>query len=116
MIRYGACIKNRARSGAKLAINGRDVKDETLKLTFDPQGWYWHCEGNAYEIEMTENRKAIKAALEDLDRCQVKEIVEATGQKENHVRERLAAMASEGIVTRIQKKGLVYWELTKTSS
>lgn len=106
--------KERGKIGAKLAITGREVKDETLKLTFDTRFCYWHCEGDAYAFEMTEHRKAILAALEDLGRCQAANIADATGQNINHVRERLADLASAGIVNRIQKGQKVFFELTKT--
>jgi RecA-family ATPase len=81
--------KEQGKAGAKLGISGRDVEESLLQLTFERNGFYWHCEGNADEIAMTEQRKAIIEALEELGKAQAKDIAEATGQATNHVRERL---------------------------
>ncbi|MFZ5910412.1 MAG: AAA family ATPase [Chloroflexota bacterium] len=96
-------------AGAELAITGRDVPDSTLKLTFDKSGWYWHCEGNADEIAMTETRLAILAAVEEFGEAQVKDIADAIGQGANHVRERLNELANEGKITRAKSgKAVIY--------
>ncbi|MGA2503151.1 MAG: AAA family ATPase [Anaerolineales bacterium] len=108
--------KERGKVGAKLAITGRDIKDETLKLTFDMCGCYWHCEGNALDFEMTIQRKAILETLEDLGRCQAVAIADATGQQINHVRERLAELSNARLVARIPKGNLVFYEKTKPES
>jgi DNA-binding transcriptional ArsR family regulator len=108
--------KERGKVGAKLAITGRDIKDETLKLTFDTRSCFWHCEGNALDFEMTQQRKDILEALEDLGRSQAAAIAEATGQPINHVRERLAELSNAGLVTRIPKGNLVFYERTKSES
>jgi len=108
--------KERGKVGAKLAITGRDIKDETLQLTFDMKGFFWHCEGNALDFELTEQRKAILATLEDLGRSQAAAIAEATGQQINHIRERLAELSNAGLVARIPKGNLIFYEAIKPES
>ena len=107
-----ALYKEPRKYGAKISISGRDVDGSELKLTFDRENFYWNCEGDAQEIELTERRKEILDALKDLGKAQVKDIAEATGQQSNHVFERLQTLASEGFVTRIKEGSKVFFELT----
>jgi len=103
--------KNNGKPGAELGISGRDVIETVLKLTFDKRTWYWHCEGDAGEIAMTETRQAILEALQELGEAQVKDIADAIGQRANHVRERLNELANDGKVTRTKGekgKSLIY--------
>jgi DNA-binding transcriptional ArsR family regulator len=108
--------KERGKVGAKLAITGRDIKDETLQLSFNMRLFCWDCEGNALDFEMTGQRKAILETLEDLGRSQAAAIAEATGQQINHVRERLAELSNAGLVARILKGNLVFYETIKPES
>ncbi len=93
--------KEQGRAGAKLAITGRDVAETELKLTFDTNGFYWHSEGIASDVEMTARRKSILDALRDLGRAQLKEIAEVTGQKESHCHVRLQDLVNAGKVKRL---------------
>jgi len=108
-----ALYKEQGKAGAKLAINGRDVEEHILQLTFDLRGFYWHCEGNAGDIAMTEQRKAILDYLEDAGRAQPKDIAEATGQAVNHVRERLNDLMNSGKVIKTYFGQTAYFELAK---
>lgn len=105
--------KEQGKAGAKLAINGRDVEEHILKLTFDTRGYYWNCEGNATDITITETRKEILGALEDLGKSQALAIADATGQRISHVRERLNDLTNEGRVIKTQSGQYVYYELFK---
>lgn len=106
-----AIYKEQGKIGAKLAINGRDVEEHVLQLTFDTRGFYWNCDGSAADIAITETRKAILAALETLGKSQALAIAEATGQPLNHVRERLNDLANEGRVLRTRSGQHVFFEL-----
>ncbi|MBV6400838.1 MAG: hypothetical protein CNIPEHKO_01132 [Anaerolineales bacterium] len=110
--------KEQGKLGAKLAINGRDVEDTELKLTFDKSLVYWHCEGTAQDVEMTAQRKAILEALGDLGISQVKDIAEATGQRQNHCRTKLNDLVNAGLVRRISSPNsqAVFFELVGESS
>jgi DNA-binding transcriptional ArsR family regulator len=65
---------------------------------------------------MTQQRKAILEALEDLGQCQAATVADATGQPINHVREKLAELFNAGLVARIPRGTLVFFELTKPES
>lgn len=106
-----AIYKEQGKIGAKLAINGRDVEEHVLQLTFDTRGFYWNCEGSAADIAITETRKAILITLETLGKSQAMAIAEATGQPLNHVRERLNDLANEGRVLRTRSGQHVFFEL-----
>jgi hypothetical protein len=106
-----AIFKEQGKAGAKLAINGRDVEEHLLQLTFDTRSFYWSCDGNATEVMITQTRRAILEALEDLGKSQAMAVAEATGQPLNHVRERLNDLANEGRVIRTQDGPRVYFEL-----
>lgn len=99
--------KTNGKPGAELGVTGRDVADMTLKLNFDKRGWYWHCEGNAQEIEVTETRREILDALQELGEAQAKEIAELTGQAVNHLHARLHFLTDEGLIVR-EKKGKAF--------
>jgi RecA-family ATPase len=105
--------KEQGKAGAKLAITGRDVAETELKLMFDLRGFYWHCEGNALDVEMTDRRKKIIEALRDLGRSQLKAIAETAGQRENHCHERLQDLVNAGKVKRIAEAQTtsVFYEL-----
>jgi predicted transcriptional regulator/Mrp family chromosome partitioning ATPase len=103
--------KERGKAGAKLAISGRDVKDETLKLTFDPRGFFWNCEGNAYQFDMTHQRQDILDALKSLGKSQLKAIAETAGQPPHHVHERLQDLCNAGLIIRSNEDGGVFYEV-----
>lgn len=93
--------KEQGKSGAKLAITGRDIAENELKLTFDTHGFFWHSEGNAFDVEMTARRQEILEALKVLGTSQEKAIVEYTGQYKSHCHARLQDLVNAGLVKRI---------------
>ncbi len=103
--------KEQGKAGAKLAITGRDVAETELKLSFDLRGFYWNCEGNAYDVEITERRKKILDVLKDMGRAQLKEIAEASGQPQGNCHVRLQDLVNAGLVKKIaeaQGSGVFY--------
>ncbi len=72
--------KEQGRMGAKLSIRGRDVMETTLQLVFDKDGHYWHCEGDADHLAMTEQREAVLSVLQMTGWATLKEIIAAMGQ------------------------------------
>jgi hypothetical protein len=109
--------KEQGKAGAKLAITGRDVAEAELKLTFDMRGFYWHCEGTAYDVEMTERRKKILEVLQSLGRSQLADIAEAAGQQKGNCHTRLQDLVNAGLVSRVgeaQGSG-VFYELIEQS-
>ncbi|MBI1792968.1 MAG: AAA family ATPase [Chloroflexi bacterium] len=93
--------KEQGKAGAKIAVTGRDVAETELKLMFDTRGFYWHCEGNALDVEMTMQRKKILDVLNDIGKAQLKDIAKAAGQHESHCHTRLQDLVNAGKVRRI---------------
>lgn len=105
--------REQGKAGAKLAITGRDVPETELKLTFDTRGFYWHCEGVAFEVDITNQRKKILDALRNIGRAQTKAIAEAAGQPTSHCHTRLQDLVNDGLVKRIAdaQTNSVFYEL-----
>lgn len=102
--------KERGKAEAKLQITGRDVLERTLALMWDPSLSSWHCEGDAYALEMTERRQEILDALKELGRASVKDIAEVVGQPKSNTHTRLQDLVSSGLVRRIKKRRSVWYE------
>ena len=104
--------KERGKYGAKLDLEGRDLDDQyNLKLTFDKESYYWHSEGNAFELDLTARRKEILDALDVLGRSQLRQIAEAIGQPTSHTHTRLQDLTNEGLVNRISVRSNIFYEL-----
>jgi RecA-family ATPase len=104
--------KERGVQGAKLSVMGRDLEKEyTLKLIFDTQGHFWHCEGDAHKIEITQRRAEIIEALETLGEARLKEINEMIGQDRSNTYKRLQDLANEGLIVKTKKGRKAYYSL-----
>ena len=109
--------KEQGKAGAKLNIWGRDLEDDyTLQMEFDHERCYWHCSGDAYQIELTERRQEILDALEMLGRSQLGEIAEAVGQDRGNTFRRLQDLANEGLITRQIVGSKVFFNLPSDAS
>lgn len=69
--------KEQGKRGARLSIRGRDVMEVTLELSFDMQGYYWHCEGEADALRLTRQRQEVLEVLDALGQATLKDIVDA---------------------------------------
>lgn len=100
--------------GVKLDIEGRDLEDSfSLKLRFDKSSCQWNCEGDADTIEITERRKAILDALENLGRCSSSQLEDATGQQKGHLHTRLQDLVAEGLISREKRGNHIFYEIAK---
>lgn len=98
---FWGLYKEQGKPGAKLAIVGREIMESTLKLVFDINGFFWHCEGDANEIEMTTRRKEILDFLEEEGQADEKAISDTTGQARPHVHTRLQDLMNAGLVKKV---------------
>jgi hypothetical protein len=101
--------------GAILDMQGRDVEEHSLKMVFDREFFYWRCEGEAWEVAMTERREEILKALRMSGRCSLGDIVELTGQAKQHVHDRLQDLVNAGQILRVEIGANVYYELPKSN-
>lgn len=90
--------RERGKPGARLAITGRDIGEQTLALTMAWDIGTWQCEGDAGALEMTDQRQAILDALAMLGRAKLKDITDATEQNKGSAYKRLADLLTAGLV------------------
>lgn len=100
--------KERGKAGAKLQVVGRESDEVTLALTFDPQYCFWKCEGDAYEIELTERRQEILDALASLGHAELKTIADTIGQPKSNTHNRLQDLVNAGLVIRVPGDRVTY--------
>ena len=103
--------RERGKSGAKLAIVGRDVSEQTLALSMDWVTGVWQCDGDADALELTERRQEILDALADLNEATFDEVEKAIGQDRSNTRKRLQDLASIGIVNRKTKGNKILYTI-----
>ncbi len=99
--------KEQGKRGAKLAITGRDVDTTELKLDFDKTGFYWNCEGPAYEVEMTERRNETIEALKVLGEADAPTLAKEMGLDKENTRKRLNDLCNAGLVQSREMLGRV---------
>jgi hypothetical protein len=88
--------------GAVLDVRGRDVESAELAIQFSKDSCRWTILGNAAEIHVSEQRKAIIAAL--VERCgpmKITELLGTTGMKRNNLEALLGKLVKEQSVKRI---------------
>lgn len=106
--------KERGKFGAKLQIVGRDIEeDKMLALEFDKNLGIWHCNGDAYEVTITQNKQAIIQFLEGNGRSSLTGICDATGQVKSHTCERLQDLITESLVRKVCEGRDTYYEVVK---
>jgi DNA-binding IclR family transcriptional regulator len=71
----------------------------------------WQSEGEAYNIERTEQRDRILEALKLLGRAQVNAIAEAVGEDRGNTFRRLSDMVNNDMIKRITEGKKVYYAL-----
>jgi hypothetical protein len=88
------------KAGAKLAITGRDVEEQTLALRFDPLTGCWQCEGDADELELTERWQEILDALRGMGPTRITDLARAIDQDKGSTYKRLQDLVNAGRVIR----------------
>jgi predicted transcriptional regulator len=106
---FWGLYKEQCKRGAKLAITGRDVDEYELQLVFDKQGFYWYCEGNAYDIALTTQRRELLDIVSELGPASITEIAHALGKDTSNTLKKLNDLSNDGLVKR--DRGL--YELTE---
>ena len=93
-------FKDRGKSGAVLKITGRDVEEKELALRWDTLTWSWQLVGNVYDVQLTERRQEVLAALQQLGQATLTAISKAVGQDKSNTNHRLQDMANAGLIWR----------------
>jgi hypothetical protein len=88
------------KANAKLAIIGRDVEAQTLALAFDGLTGCWQCEGDADELEITENRQAILDVVQGMGMATLGDVVGAVERNKGSVYRDLQDLANAGLIVK----------------
>ncbi len=87
--------------GVTLHVSGRDVETRDLAVRFDGETYRWSLMGDAAEFRMSEERRAIVAALRgESEPLGPTEITDVTGHKAGATRKLLHHMVKSGEVQR----------------
>jgi hypothetical protein len=106
-------ILSRGSDGVTLYARGRDIPEIDSALEFDKPSCRWSLLGDATEVRVSSERRAIIDALRaDCDPLTSIVIADVTGRSRVSVRKLLGKMAVDGEVTKL-KRGL--WALPKST-
>jgi hypothetical protein len=90
-------------TGSVLDIRGRDVEAAELALQFNKDSCKWTVLGNAAEVHVSDQRKAITHALTEAGMpMKITELVAATGMKRNPLELLLGKMVKDGAIKRVR--------------
>jgi len=93
--------RERGKSGAKLAVTGRDLEEQNLAIKMDWLTGCWQVTGNADAIALTERRQEIIDTLKLLEEpAGVTDIAKAIGQNKGKTYQRLQTLCAGGLVVR----------------
>jgi len=89
--------RGRGKADGELAVIGRDLpRDRRLAIRFDSGGW--RLLGDAEEVELSETRRAILAALRDAGELHYRDLADLLGQTLGGIRATLHKMRRAGQV------------------
>jgi RecA-family ATPase len=96
--------KEQGKHGAKLHVVGRETEEKVLLLSFSQTGFYWDCEGDAYEIQITENKREILEALQEMGKVTASDIAKALSKDLSNILKSLNDLCNTGLVRRDGKR------------
>jgi hypothetical protein len=102
--------RERGKSGAKLAVTGRDIVERTLEVKMDWLTGCWHLIGEESEIQMTERRREIVEALAELGPSQLMDVVDAIDRDKSNTYRRMQDLVNNGFVRKYTEDGKTLYE------
>jgi hypothetical protein len=102
-------VMSRSSQGTTLYVRGRDVEEMEFAISFSPETCQWTLLGNATEVQRSDSRRQVLAALTSSeDPLSPDQIATTTGLKRNNVDQLLSRMVEAGEVTRVGRGKYVY--------
>ena len=98
--------RERGKSGAKLAITGRDIEEKSLSVKMDWNTKSWQLE----DEEITPQRLELLDALEDIGPVSVSEFAEALDRNRGNVYKQLVELEAQGKARKVEK----LWSVVKS--
>jgi RecA-family ATPase len=108
-----ALYKEQGKAGATLKGRGRDIEEIDLFLQWDPVSFSWQCEGNTWDIKISESKKDCIDVLQSLSKARLKTIAETIGKNKGNVYRTLNDLINDGLVKKFQLDGEQYYEVTQ---
>jgi hypothetical protein len=97
--------------GAELNITGRDIEEQNLAIQFDKTTGLWKTLGNAAEVLISRERKTIIDAIKVSNKpLSPKEIADATGFRQNNVKQLTHKMKHDGLLETVDKGRYVVYD------
>ena len=96
----GALVINRTAQGTSLYTRGRDIEERDSAISFDKTTCRWSILGDAAEVQRSDGRRAILAALAGTDSMTPQEIAAAAGISTGTVRSLLHRMVKDSEVVK----------------
>lgn len=103
--------RERGKTGAKLGVTGRRVREQELELTWDMTTWAWQYRGEAGKAPINETRAAILAHLATVKRAGVVEIAECVGIDKGNCHKELQGLVADCRVQRIPDGQRIYYSV-----
>lgn len=100
--------------GAVLAITGREVNEQKIRLSMNWEIGTWTTEGSSVDnLEMTHRRREVYDALQTLGRATANEIAIAIDQDRGNTYRRLQDMVNAGLATRQEDEHNIFYEIIR---
>ncbi|MBI5954414.1 MAG: AAA family ATPase [Chloroflexi bacterium] len=96
--------KEQGKHGAKLHVVGRETEEKILQLSFSHDGFYWQCDGDAYEIQITESKREILEALQEMGKVTASDIAKALSKDLSNILKSLHDLCNSGLVHKEGKR------------
>ena len=97
-------VLDRGSGGTTLYLRGRDVAEQELAVRFDKASCRWSLLGDASEVRMSDERRAVLDALRgETEPLSPRQIAELTGQPQGNIRRLIHSMAKDGEVTKLKR-------------
>jgi len=97
--------------GAFLAITGREVNEQKIRLSMNWETGIWQTEGGTTaNLEMTHRRQEVYDALKVLGQSSLSEIAAAIDQDRGNTYRRLQDLINAGLATKTDENGHIVYE------
>ncbi|MDD5189919.1 MAG: AAA family ATPase [Dehalococcoidales bacterium] len=104
-----ALYREQGKPGAVLKGRGRDIEEIDMRLSWDRDTFTWQFKGNSFDIEITEHRANILAALDETGKAQASTIAKIVKQDLSNTSKRLTDLVNAGLVSLENIEGHKYY-------
>ena len=107
-----ALYREQGNKSAKLKGRGRDADEVDLTVNWDPELFYWQCEGESGQVKLTGSKKDILDVLQLLGKSSCQQVAKEAGKDRDNTRKLLNELYIAGLVKREVINGNVLYYLS----